>query len=148
MHLKLLALKILSQVLWGVPRWIDKKFAQGLKRCRWYVFLGILVLVAAFDCLLAFGNGIPVINSVVGPWLSGADVLLGPIDEAIIVWPSARVGYELLRRLKVKLVEKGIAIPKSLEEVEATVTQRADQACGQIDKGVRQRIEQAAQPVG
>ena len=148
MHLKLLALKILAQVLWGVPRWIDKKFAQLLQSCHGAWFVVILSLVIAFDCLLAFGNGVPVINSFIGPWLSGADVLMGPIDEAIIVWPSARVGYELLRRLKVKLTEKGIKIPQSLEEVEATVTQHADQACAQVDQGVRQRIEQAAQPVG
>ncbi len=133
MALKAFLLRLIVHGTYGLFKWMDTRFATWLSRRHWFWLLAILGIVVMLDVAIATGTAIPVLGTI----LSSADGALLLVDEALMIWPVARVGLELLRRAKVVMIAKGIQVPASLEKIEVTMTQRAQETCERAEQGAR-----------
>ncbi|HBK33420.1 TPA: hypothetical protein DEP34_00395 [Candidatus Uhrbacteria bacterium] len=142
MAFQALFLRFLVHATYDVFKWLDTRFAVWLSRRHWFWLLAILGIVVALDLAIATGAAIPVLGTI----LSSADGALLLVDEALMIWPVARVGLELLRRAKVVMIAKGVRVPASLEKIEAVMADRAQETCERAERSARVAlISQGAQ---
>lgn len=137
-----LFLRFLVHATYDVFKWLDTHFAMWLSRRHWFWLLAILGIVVALDLAIATGTAIPVLGTI----LSSADGALLLVDEALMIWPVARVSLELLRRAKVVMIAKGVRVPASLEKIEVVMADRAQETCERAERSARVAlISQGAQ---
>lgn len=117
MAIKALIVQFIIQATFGLFKWIDAWFAAWLSRRHMFWLISILASVVGLDIAIATGAAIPIFGTI----LSSADGILLLVDEALMIWPVARVGLELLRRAKVSMIAKGIAVPRALDKIEVEV---------------------------
>jgi hypothetical protein len=102
--------------------------------------LAIVASVVGLDIAIATGASIPILGVI----LSSTDGILLLVDEAFMIWPVARVAIELLRRAKVSMIAKGIAVPKALEKIEVEVERSAVSVRDRAERDARHALVTSA----
>jgi hypothetical protein len=140
MAIKALLAQFIIQATFGLFKWIDSMFAAWLTRRHLFWLLAILASVVGLDIAIATGASIPILGTI----LSSADGILLLVDEALMIWPVARVAIELLRRAKMSMIAKGIAVPKALEKIEVEVERSAVAVRDRAERDARQALVTSA----
>jgi len=136
MALKAFFLRLVAHATIGAFKWIDVRFVAWLSRRHWFWLWNILGSIVILDLAMATGTAIPGIGTV----LASLDGMMLIADEALMIWPAARVSTELLRRLKSVMIAKGIQVPASLEKIEEVADERAERDVTQVERHVRRTM--------